>query len=153
KLEDIHWSDASTLDWMAHMARRREHARLMLLATFRPREAAAANVGVAAMLTELALHGLCRDIALNPLKLEAIESYLGARLQHDNAPAQSREFAPVLLERTGGNPLFMANIVNRLVRCEPSGRTLGTILSIPPDVRRFIDRQIDELNESDRTLL
>ena len=38
KLEDIHWSDASTLDWIAHVARRSEPARLMVLATFRDRK-------------------------------------------------------------------------------------------------------------------
>ena len=37
-LEDIHWSDASTLDWIVHVARRPERGRLMVLATFRPGE-------------------------------------------------------------------------------------------------------------------
>ena len=61
--------------------------------------------------------------------------------------------APLLLERTGGNPLFMTSIVNQLARREAPGRTFGAIVSIPHDVRRFIDRQIDELTESDRNLL
>src|SRR5262249_14595409 len=39
KLEDIHWSDASTLDWLAHVARRPDSARLMVVATFRPADA------------------------------------------------------------------------------------------------------------------
>ena len=56
KLEDIHWSDASTLDWLAHVARRPEPARLMVLATFRPADAAAAKVGLGGLVTELALH-------------------------------------------------------------------------------------------------
>jgi hypothetical protein len=30
-LEDLHWSDVSTLDWLAYMARRREAARLLVL--------------------------------------------------------------------------------------------------------------------------
>ena len=48
KLEDIHWSDTSTLDWLAHVARRPEPARLMVIATFgrlmwrRPKRASAA---------------------------------------------------------------------------------------------------------------
>ena len=46
KLEDIHWSDTSTLDWLAHVARRPEPARLMLLATFRPADAAAIKAGL-----------------------------------------------------------------------------------------------------------
>ena len=69
KLEDIHWSDASTLDWLAHVARRPEPARLMVLATFRPADAAAAKAGLGGLVTELALHGWCREIALNPLGL------------------------------------------------------------------------------------
>ena len=58
-----------------------------------------------------------------------------------------------MLERTGGNPLFMTSIVNQLVRRDAPGRTFAAIVSIPPDVRRFIDRQIDELNDGDRILL
>jgi DNA-binding winged helix-turn-helix (wHTH) protein/predicted ATPase len=151
KLEDIHWSDTSTLDWLAHVARRPEPARLMVIATFRPSDAAAAKVGLGGLVTELALHGRCREIALAPLGLAAIESYLQARFADDGGAAKLRDMAPLLLERTGGNPLFMTGIVNQLAQQE--GRTPGAIGAIPYDVRRFIDRQIDELNESDRNLL
>ncbi|MEW6211620.1 MAG: AAA family ATPase, partial [Acidobacteriota bacterium] len=37
-LEDLHWSDYSTLDLVSHLARRREPARLMLIGTYRPVE-------------------------------------------------------------------------------------------------------------------
>ena len=151
KLEDIHWSDTSTLDWLAHVARRPEHARLMVIATFRSADVAAAKVGLGGLVTELALHGWCREIALSPLDLAAIASYLEARLGDDGGAAKLREMAPLLLERTGGNPLFMTSIVNQLARQD--GRMPGAIVAIPHDVRRFIDRQIDELTESERHLL
>jgi adenylate cyclase len=61
--------------------------------------------------------------------------------------------AQLLLERTGGNPLFMTSIVGQLAQHEAPERVPGAIMSISHDVRRFIDRQIDELNESDRNLL
>ena len=80
KLEDIHWSDASTLDWLAHVTRRPEPARLMILATLRPADPAAIRTGLSNIVTELAIHGRCREIALAPLDLEAIEDYLAARL-------------------------------------------------------------------------
>ena len=32
-LEDLHWSDVSTLDWLSYMARRREPAKLLILGT------------------------------------------------------------------------------------------------------------------------
>jgi DNA-binding winged helix-turn-helix (wHTH) protein/predicted ATPase len=151
KLEDIHWSDTSTLDWLAHVARRPEPTRLIVIATFRPTDAAAAKVGLGDLVTELALHGRCREIALAPLGLAAIESYLDARFGDDGGATKLREMAPLLLERTGGNPLFMTSIVNQFAQQED--RTPSAIVAIPHDVRRFIDRQIDELTESDRHLL
>jgi AAA ATPase domain len=153
KLEDIHGSDASTLDWLAHVARRPEHARLMVLATFRSNDAAAAKADLGGLVTELALHGRCKQIALSPLGLEAIEIYLKARLGDEDGSARSCEMATLLMERTGGNPLFVVSILNELAQAEISGRTADAILSIPHDVRRFIDRQIDQLNESERSLL
>ena len=153
KLEDIHWSDTSTLDWLAHVARRPEPARLMVLATFRPADAAAISAGLGGITTELALHGWCHEIALGPLNLEAIEAYLTARLGDADRISQRHEIACLLLERTGGNPLFMVSIVNQLAGQPATVATPGVIVSIPHDVRRFIDWQIDELNENDRNLL
>jgi DNA-binding winged helix-turn-helix (wHTH) protein len=153
KLEDIHWSDASTLDWLAHVARRPEPARLMVLATFRPADAATAKAGLDRIVTELALHGRCREIAPQPLGLQAIETYLAARLGGAADAARAHEMAPLLLERTGGNPLFMTGIVNELARRGSAEPALGVIGTIPHDVRRFIDRQIDGLESGDHDLL
>lgn len=38
-LEDLHWSDASTMDWLTYVAQRRTPARLLVLGTYRPTEA------------------------------------------------------------------------------------------------------------------
>jgi DNA-binding winged helix-turn-helix (wHTH) protein/predicted ATPase len=152
-LEDIHWSDASTLDWLAHVARRPEPARLIVLATFRPADVASAKQGLGRLVTELALHGDCSEISLKPLGLQAIEAYLKARLGDEDATAQPPRMAPLLLERTGGNPLFLTSIVSQLAHREAPEWTLDQIVAIPHDVRRFIDRQIDELHETDRNLL
>ena len=150
KLEDIHWSDTSTLDWLAHVARRPEPARLMVIATLRPADAAAAKVGLGGLGDGTrAAWPVPRNRARLPSVFTAIESYLEARL--GGGAAKLREMAPLLLERTGGNPLFMTSIVNQLAQQE--GRTPSAIVAIPHDVRRFIDRQIDELTESDRHLL
>jgi DNA-binding winged helix-turn-helix (wHTH) protein/predicted ATPase len=148
KLEDIHWSDASTIDWLGHVARRPDPARLMILATFRPADAAAKKANLHALVTELVLHGCCREIELNPLGLEAIESYLKARLGVEKAATLSSRLAPLLLDRTGGNPLFMTSMVSQLAHSSWD-QPINQLMSIPHDVRRFIDRQIDELGKSD----
>ena len=153
KLEDIHWSDTSTLYWLGHVARRADPARLMILATFRPADAAAKKVGLHALVTELVLHGCCHEMCLDPLRLEAVESYLKIRLGAEKGTSQLQDFAPLLLDRTGGNPLFMTSIVNHLAKREIGDRPLNELISIPNDIRRFIDCQIDELSESDCALL
>ena len=38
-VEDLHWSDLATLDWLALVARRRAAARLLVLGTYRPADA------------------------------------------------------------------------------------------------------------------
>jgi DNA-binding winged helix-turn-helix (wHTH) protein/predicted ATPase len=153
ELEDIHWSDASTLDWIGHVARRPEPARLMVVATFRPADAAAARTGLDRLITELALHKSCREIALPPLGVQAVETYLKVRLDDGSDAAPVHQMAALLLQRTGGNPLFMTSIVDQLALRDAAERTPAAIGSIPHDVRRFIDRQIDELAEGDRDLL
>jgi len=35
-LEDMHWSDTATLDWLSYVARRWEPARLLILGTYPP---------------------------------------------------------------------------------------------------------------------
>ena len=35
-LEDLHWSDYSTLDLISYLARRRDRARLIVVGTYRP---------------------------------------------------------------------------------------------------------------------
>ena len=153
KLEDLHWSDASTLDFLAHIARRPDPARLMVLATFRPGDRAASEIGLTDLVTELQMHGQCTQIALNPLNLTDIEAYLKERLGTAHGANPFHQIAPLLLERTGGNPLFMTSIVNELAQRDISERTRGAIMAIPQDVRRFIELQIDGLNENDRSLL
>ena len=56
-LEDLHWSDASTLDWLAYLARRPEPARLLVLGTYRPGEALARGHPLEAVKDELKCTG------------------------------------------------------------------------------------------------
>ena len=150
-LEDVHWSDASTLDWLTHVAGRPERVRLLVLATFRPADVGAISADLGGITAELLLHGRCYEIALNPLNLEAVETYLAMRLTSGDHLVQNQT-ARLLLERTGGNPLFMVSLVDQLAS-HPGTATPTVLGSIPKDVRRFIDHQIDDLPEADRELL
>jgi predicted ATPase len=67
-LEDLHWSDYSTLDVLAMLARRREPARLLVLGTYRPEDILRQGHPLQTVQHELHLHGHCKIL---PLDLQA----------------------------------------------------------------------------------
>ncbi|HEV8713519.1 MAG TPA: AAA family ATPase, partial [Candidatus Binatia bacterium] len=63
--EDLHWSDMSTLDWLAFVARRQERARLVVLGTYRPVEVLTREHPLKAVKQELQVHGHCRELPVD----------------------------------------------------------------------------------------
>ena len=128
-LEDLQWSDASTLDWLAFVGRRQEPARLLVLGTYRPVDVLVREHPLKAVKQELQLHGQCEELALDFLHEEGIAEYLALRLLSrdrqgaDGRPladargaeeaAAVRRLAQVIHHRTDGNPLFMVNLVDQ----------------------------------------
>ncbi len=78
-LEDLHWSDYSTLDLIAMLARRQEPARLLLLGTYRPAEVAMRDHPLHAVQQELHVHGWCTELPLTLLTTTTIAEYLETR--------------------------------------------------------------------------
>jgi predicted ATPase len=60
-LEDLHWSDFSTFDLIAAIARRTEPARLLIVGTYRPAEILASHHPLRALKAELELHRYARS--------------------------------------------------------------------------------------------
>src|SRR6202453_1418709 len=77
--EDLHWVDDSTVDLISALGRRRTPAKLMLLATCRGMNAQPLNNALKALMPDLLVHHLCREIALTPLSEAEGEEYLGAQ--------------------------------------------------------------------------
>ena len=71
-LEDLHWSDAATLELLAILARRREMARLLVLATYRPVEVLVHEHPLREVKQELQLHGHCQEMLLDFLTVEGV---------------------------------------------------------------------------------
>ena len=128
-LEDLHWSDYSTLDWLAFVARRREPARLLVIGTYRPVEVIAREHPLKGVKQELQLHGHCEELPLTPLSEAAVAKYLAVRFaggvttgsalwSSDTAAGRSplQRLAQIVHQRTEGNPLFMVTVVDDLVR-------------------------------------
>jgi DNA-binding winged helix-turn-helix (wHTH) protein/predicted ATPase len=80
-LEDLQWSDVSTLDWLAFVARRREPARLLIIGAYRPVEVIVGNHSLKAVKQELQLHGQCVELPLAFLTEEHVATYLAVRFK------------------------------------------------------------------------
>lgn len=160
-LEDLHWSDRSTLDAISFLARRSESARLMVIGSYRPAEARARRHPVQAVKEAIALHGACTELGLGFLGLDDVAAYLQRRFALE--PAELGELSQFIHGRTDGNPLFVVALADDLVRsdalrhgddgwrlAEPVSR-IG--LTIPDTVQILIGQQIENLGAEERRVL
>ena len=78
-LEDLHWSDVSTLDLLSMLARRQETARLLIVGTYRPVEVLTRDHPLKGVKQELQLHRRCEELALDFLTEGDVAEYLVVR--------------------------------------------------------------------------
>ncbi|MCC6765257.1 MAG: AAA family ATPase [Deltaproteobacteria bacterium] len=159
-LEDLHWSDVETIDLLAMLARRRDPARLLILATYRAGEVAADAHPLKFFAEDLRVHGAGDEVALAFLDAAAVGEYLDRRYPGAAFPP---ELAPALHANTGGNPLFLVNVVDELAAQGhigvADGRTTLTVpvqriaSEVPHSLRQMVERQIDRLSVREQTVL
>jgi DNA-binding winged helix-turn-helix (wHTH) protein/predicted ATPase len=159
-LEDLHWSDSATVDLLAMLARRRDPARLMVLATYRPADLALRAHPLKPVKQELQLHGHCEEVALDFLSEAAVGHYLAERFP-------SASFGPYLTRflhrNTSGNPLFLVNVVDHLIarghvregdgRWELSVPVDDIAPDVPDTLWQLVDRQIERLTPDEQAVL
>ena len=159
-LEDLHWSDYSTLDLISYLATHRQTAQMMLIGTYRPMELIVSGHPLKAVKGELLAKHHCEELALEYLSEGEIAKYLGVRFAKNRLPT---ELAALIHKRTEGSPLFMVNVVDylvaeRLVTERETGWELvveiGKVeVGVPDSIRPMIEKQIDHLEaEEQRTL-
>jgi predicted ATPase len=159
-LEDLHWSDASTLAWLEYVARRREATRLLVLGTYRPMEAVVAAHPLRTLTQELRRQGQCEELLLDYLSEAAVAAYLTERCPGPELPAG---LARMLHQRTDGNPLFVVTLVDTLVRqgaleMGPAGWDLPGGLEamgvgVPESLRQLIEQHLEQVRPEDGTIL
>jgi DNA-binding winged helix-turn-helix (wHTH) protein len=158
-LEDLHWSDPSTVDLLSLIASRREPARLLLLATYRPVEAILAHHPLRAAAIALVASGRASELAVDNLGAESVSEYLERRFAGNRFPPA---LARMLHERTAGNPLFMVSLVDHLCArgaIDENGLRSATrafrdeLATVPETLRVLIERHLERLAEDDRKVL
>jgi DNA-binding winged helix-turn-helix (wHTH) protein/tetratricopeptide (TPR) repeat protein len=150
-LEDLHWSDDSTLDLVSRLARREEPAGLLLVCTYREGEGT-----VAALQRELRVRGRCAELPLPFLSDDGVRQQLETRLPGGALPPA---LAGLVHRRTDGNPLFVQCLLDSWLergtlelseegwklRVEPSSLAEG----IPDSLRELIEQDVSRLDADD----
>jgi len=159
-LEDLHWADYSTLDLVSALARRREPARLLILATYRPVEAVLSGHPLRAVKQDLQARGLCHELPVGLLSEGAVAEYLTARLPGRGLPD---ELAGLLHQRTEGHPLFLVSLVDDwlaqgVLAPRADGWELTTDLDalaggVPASIRALIEKQLERLGRDELRVL
>jgi DNA-binding CsgD family transcriptional regulator len=116
-IEDLHWADEATLDWLSHLSRRLSGLPALVLVTYRDDEP-----GDDGLLTDvmgrLAAHASTRRMPLDRLSAEAV-----ARLAPTSDPRE-------LYGLTGGNPFLVSEVL-----------ALGTD-DVPPSVADVVRARV-----------
>jgi DNA-binding winged helix-turn-helix (wHTH) protein/tetratricopeptide (TPR) repeat protein len=159
-LEDLHWSDNSTLDLLAMLARRQESARLLVIGSYRSVDVIVAGHPLRALIQDLRVRRQCEDIALAFLREPHVGAYLAQRFGGHAFPP---ELARAVHGRTDGNPLFMVRVVDELVALrvlEPEdgrwrlrGPLEAIARAVPESLRQLVEKQIARLEPEPQRLL
>jgi predicted ATPase len=159
-LDDVHWTDPSSVDLLAYLASKFCEWRLLVVATYRPSDLLRTGHPFGPIKLELQGKSTCREIALPFLSRDDLDRYLALAFTGHQFPP---DLAAALHARTEGNPLFLVDLLcylrNRGVIVQDQGRwALVRALpdlqrELPESVRGMIQRKLDQLSEADRQLL
>jgi len=158
--EDLHWADLSTLDLISALARRRNPAKLMLLASYRPADVSTGQHPLKRLKQDLVTHKLCTEVPLPPLHKAAVSEYLVQEFKQETPPKGLSSFVH---QHSEGNPLFMIAMLDHLIgqgfiQQEAGAWRLRTELTdidmgVPTALSEMIEMQIDRLDAADQRLL
>ena len=162
-VEDLHWSDPSTVDVLPILARRSVPARLLVLGTYRPIDVITREHPLKALKTELQLHQQCQELPLEPWSEAQVGEYLVQRFAGETHGCTSLELARLVHQRTEGTPLFVAAMVDELL---PRGLLMQTDAGwelqetpatgeewIPDTIRQLVSLQSGRIPPAEQQML
>lgn len=157
-LEDLHWADVETIDFLAALARRAQAARLMVVGSFRGAEARLLHGSLAAFADDACLAGATR-LALENFSPGEIRIFLERAL---GGPVDT-ELVSIVEDHSDGNPFFVRAVVDHLsdtghVRFDDGVWVCtdfdpGARFPLPDDVRGVIEAQVALLSGDAREVL
>jgi DNA-binding winged helix-turn-helix (wHTH) protein/tetratricopeptide (TPR) repeat protein len=150
-IDDLHWSDISTVDLLAHLATRLARMRVMIILAYRSNEMAATSHPFNRLRDELISRGHLAESAVSLLTVQDVRDYVSLLLGQGNAPS---ELPSLIYRKTEGNPLFMTDLVRYLQANGLIDRNAVDMTSeVPESLKSMIERTLQGLDPDTRQLL
>jgi predicted ATPase len=159
-LEDLHWADTSTIDLISAFARRREPAKLLLIATYRPVDVVLSQSPLKPLKEDLLVHSRGHEVAIERLEEADVAEYLAKEFAANDFPP---DLANLIHHNSGGNALFMGAIVREMVKRGLIVRNSGTwnlsaplehiYPGIPETLQQVLDTQFEQLSVEEQRVL
>jgi DNA-binding CsgD family transcriptional regulator len=154
-IEDIHWSDDTSLEFLYHLARQSINQPIILLLTYRSDEI---SPQLRRWLTQFDRNHLSQEILLEPLTSNEISAMLRAIFAVDQTVTP--EFVSIIHTLSDGNPFFVEEALKSLITTgELSYRNgswdLQSIneLRIPRSIQDAVQRRFEHLSETARHVM
>jgi len=142
-LDDLHWTDQSSVALLRHTLESRPEMRLLVLATLRQTETA--SVGpLAQALQRLAQRELLARVSLEGLDVAEV-AQLSRSLTARELPA---ELVHAIRNEAAGNPFFVQEIVRHLAASEHAGVLSLAHAVLPEGIREVINLRLAPLGDA-----
>ena len=149
-IEDLHWSDSTSLEFLLLLARHISSQSILLLVTYRSEET---TPDLTHFLAELNRQRLGVEFALKHMSPLEVDAMLRAIL--DLKTPISQEFLDTIFPLTEGNPFFIEEILKALIAGGDIFYTDGTWdrkeinqLQIPNTIQDAVQRRTQHLDEN-----
>jgi DNA-binding CsgD family transcriptional regulator len=159
-VEDVHWADDLSLDFLLHLARRCRHLPLLLLVTYR---SDALHPAVQQWLTQLNRERLTQEFPLEPLSRGDIDGMVHSILALEHAV--DADLLDTLYTLSEGNPFFVEELLKSLVATgeleyvdgtwarRSEKRDAGSYSFIPRSVQVAVQQRADRLSAAAKQVL
>jgi class 3 adenylate cyclase len=155
-MEDFHWADTSSLLLLQALFRLAEKHRILFINLFRPGYWQGEDRSMEKIGGLLPNHTI--EVNIQPLDQQAGEALIGNLLNIPGLPYTLRQ---QIIERSGGNPFFIEEVVRSLIDDGAIVRVGGSFevtekihtVVVPPTINDVLIARIDRLEEKTRELV
>jgi adenylate cyclase len=155
-LDDLQWTDPSSLLLLHYLARGVQKMRLLLLGAYRSTDVDAKHL-LTPVLAELKRERLPQSVSLKRMSQEDTSEMIRQILKQDDIPP---EFPRMVYEKTRGNPFFTEEVIESLKEEEVIFREAGrwkfrevSAIEFPESVKNVVKARISRLDEECQNVL